>query len=94
MSISKKLRNQNKRKKYKKKKGADHLQPKKTSINHCLMCHEEEEIPYDVVRDFDLMDGGDPTTPPRFNCEQCGGEMYPEYYKGMHGQEYKLSDIL
>nr|WP_100011201.1 hypothetical protein [Lentibacillus sediminis] len=50
---------QTNRKKLKKKKGIDHLQPKKTSINyHCLMCHEEEEIPYDVVRDFDLMEGG------------------------------------
>lgn len=38
------------------------------------------------------MDGGDPTTPPRFNCEQCGGEMYPVYYQGIHGQEYKLAD--
>ncbi len=28
------------------------------------------------------MDGGDSTTPPRFNCKQCGGEMYPKYYKG------------
>jgi hypothetical protein len=57
------------------------------------MCHEVEEIPIDVVREFDLMDGGDPTTPPRFSCEQCGGEMYPEYYKGIYGQEYKLSDF-
>ncbi|MGM8366391.1 hypothetical protein ACLIBG_14625 [Virgibacillus sp. W0181] len=47
----------------------------------------------DVVRDFDMMDGGDPSTPPRFSCEQCGGEMFPEYYKGIHGQEYKLSDF-
>ncbi|MBB6514452.1 hypothetical protein GGQ92_003305, partial [Gracilibacillus halotolerans] len=29
------------------------------------------------------MDGGDPTVPPQFSCEQCGGEMYPEYYKGI-----------
>ena len=27
------------------------------------------------------MDGGDPTTPPMFACEKCGGEMYSEYYK-------------
>ncbi|MBB6514145.1 hypothetical protein GGQ92_002966, partial [Gracilibacillus halotolerans] len=29
----------------------------------------------------------------QFSCEQCGGEMYPEYYKGIHGNEYKLSDV-
>jgi hypothetical protein len=67
----------------------------KQAINyHCLACHEEEEIPYDVVRDFDIMDGGDPTVPPKFSCEKCRAEMYPEYYKGIHGQEYKLSDVL
>jgi len=59
-----------------------------------LGCHEKEEIPYDVVKDFDVMDDGDPTTPPMFSCEQCGAEMYPEYYKGIHGIEYKISDIL
>ncbi len=59
-----------------------------------MICHEAGGIPLNVVRDFDLMDGGEPTTPLRFNCEQCGGEMYPEYYKGIHGQEYKLSDFL
>lgn len=41
-----------------------------------------------------MMDGGDPSTSPRFNCEKCGGEMYPEYNKGVYDQEYKLSDIL
>ncbi|WP_218971035.1 hypothetical protein [Alkalihalobacterium bogoriense] len=41
-----------------------------------------------MVRDFDLMDGGDPMTPPMFSCETCGGEMDPEYYKGVHGVEY------
>ncbi len=60
----------------------------------CLACHEKEDIPYHVVREFDLMDGGDPTIPPKFSCETCGGEMYPEYYKGVHGVEYKLSDVL
>ncbi|MFC0272655.1 hypothetical protein ACFFIX_14560 [Metabacillus herbersteinensis] len=59
----------------------------------CLACHEKEEIPLNVVKDFDLMNGGDPTTPPMFSCEKCGEQMYPEYYKGVHGIEYKLSDI-
>jgi hypothetical protein len=40
------------------------------------------------------MDGGDPTVPPQFSCEKCRAKMYPEYYKGIHGQEYKLSDVL
>jgi hypothetical protein len=52
-----------------------------------------EEIPLSVVRDFDLMDDGDPTTPPMFSSEKCGGQMYPKYYKGVHGIEYKLSDV-
>lgn len=52
-----------------------------------------EEIPLSVVQDFDAMDDGDLSVPPMFNCRACGGEMYPEYYKGLHGQEYRLSDI-
>jgi hypothetical protein len=58
------------------------------------MCHEEEKISYEVVREMDLMDGGDPTTPPRFQCEKCNGVMIPEYYKGISGTEYKLTDYL
>jgi hypothetical protein len=60
----------------------------------CLACHEKEDIPLNVVRDFDLMNDCDSTTPPMFSCEKCGGQMYPEYYKGVHGIEYKLSDVL
>lgn len=59
----------------------------------CLECHETEEISLEVVRSFDATDDGDPTVPPQFSCEYCGGSMYPEYYKGLHGYEYKLSDI-
>ncbi|MEC5273644.1 MULTISPECIES: hypothetical protein [Bacillaceae] len=85
-----------KRKKGKKKKrGIEHIRPKKQFVNyHCLMCHEEEKIPYEVVREMDLMDGGDPITPPRFQCEKCNGVMVPEYYKGIYGTEYKLTDYL
>ena len=60
----------------------------------CLACEEEELIPLGVVQDFDRMDGGDPSAPPKFACAHCGGEMYPEYYKGVHGYEYKVLDIL
>jgi hypothetical protein len=50
-------------------------------------------IPLQVVRKFDIMDAGDPTAPPQFTCESCGGGMYPEYYKGVRGHEYQISDI-
>lgn len=56
----------------------------------CLQCKVEEDIPSGVVNYFDIMDGGDPTVPPRFSCEVCGGEMVPINYKGLHGIEYKL----
>ena len=46
-----------------------------------------------VVQEFDRMDDGDPTVPPQFTCEACGGQMYPEYYKGLQGIEYKISDV-
>jgi hypothetical protein len=58
-----------------------------------LECNENEKIPLDVVISFDAMDDGDPTVPPKFGCQKCGGEMYPEYYKGIHGYEYKITDI-
>lgn len=59
----------------------------------CLQCNKNEEIPSSTVMQFDEMDDGDPTVPPQFSCENCGGTMYPEYYKGLHGYEYKISDI-
>lgn len=40
------------------------------------------------------MDDGDPSTPPVFSCEKCSGQMYPEYYKGVHGIKYRITDIL
>lgn len=67
----------------------------KELVNYvCLSCHKTEDIPLSVVRDFDRMDDGDPTIPPQFTCEACGREMYPEYYKGVHGYEYRLEDRL
>jgi len=39
------------------------------------------------------MDHGDPTVPPQFTCESCDGAMYPEYYKGVRGYEYKITDV-
>jgi hypothetical protein len=55
---------------------------------------ESEEIPLNVVEEFDRMDDGDPEVPPQFSCESCGEEMYPEYYKGVHGYEYRIADRL
>ena len=49
-------------------------------------------MPKEVVDEFDLWDEGDLSDAPRFTCENCGGEMYPEYYKSTHGVEYKLSE--
>ena len=59
----------------------------------CLVCNETEAIPLGVVMDFDAMDDGDPTVPPQFRCQKCDGAMYPEYYKGIHGYEYKITDL-
>ena len=50
----------------------------KAVLYYCLQCNTEEEIPRDVVEMFDMMDPGDPTVPPRFACEKCGGEMRPK----------------
>lgn len=58
----------------------------------CLECNQQERIPLDIVRNFDFMDDGDQTVPPQFTCEKCGGEMYPEYYEGVHGHVYQISD--
>jgi len=76
-----------------KKKPQSGLHNKANVVYICLQCDTREEIPLNVVRDFDAMDDGDPTVPPQFRCEACGGEMYPEYYKGLHGYEYRISDM-
>jgi transcription initiation factor IIE alpha subunit len=43
----------------------------------CSQCNTKEDIPTDVVNLFDLLDPGDPSVPPRFSCEKCGGVMLP-----------------
>lgn len=58
------------------------------------VCLEEEQIPFGVVRDFDRIDLGDQGVVPMFACEKCEGEMYPEYYKGLYGIEYRILDRL
>ena len=56
----------------------------------CLECGIEEEIPKDVVEMFDILDSGDISVPPRFDCVECGGIMEPIKYKGVHGITYRL----
>lgn len=60
----------------------------------CLNCRQDEEIPLNVVRDFDVMDDGDPEESPQFACGACGGGMYPQTYKSIHGYEYRLEERL
>jgi uncharacterized Zn finger protein len=53
--------------------------PADPSVSYrCRACKATEQIPEEVVRHFDLMDCGDPSFPPRFRCERCGGEMWPK----------------
>lgn len=35
----------------------------------------------------------DPMHPLQFNCEACGGETYPEYYKNDLGIIFRISDV-
>lgn len=57
----------------------------------CTECGENEEIPMDVVIQFDALDDGDITEPPIFTCEKCGGLMRPKYYEGVHGITYEYN---
>jgi hypothetical protein len=56
----------------------------------CTTCNFEELIPKDVVDYFDIMDGGDPLFPPRFDCQSCSGKMQPVHYVNHDGIDYKL----
>ena len=69
--------------------------PRPSTVSYiCLGCEKQEEIPYKVVRDLDKRDMGDPSVPPQFSCEDYGTAMYPRYYKGFYGFEYRISDVL
>lgn len=87
--------------KKKKKKGKDKIRMKikekkknelknKTVLYRCLGCNVEEEIPLSVVMEFDIMDQGDTSVPPRFDCEMCGSQMEPVYYESVHGVIYDI----
>ncbi len=80
----------------KKKKAGKPTPPRPSTVRYiCLGCERQEEIPYQVVRDFDKQDiTRDLSYPPQFSCESCGGVMHPHYYKGVYGFEYRISDVL
>lgn len=56
----------------------------KIILFRCLGCGLEEEIPREVVEEFDANDGGDLSVPPRFGCTKCENQMEPVYYKSVH----------
>lgn len=76
-----------KKRKVDKKKKKPQLRGNEKVTYICLQCDVHEEIPLSVVRNMDRMDNGDPSVDPQFACEACGGAMYPEHYKGVHGYE-------
>ena len=57
----------------------------------CTTCNSEECIPKSVVDLFDVMDGGDPSFPPRFDCQVCAkGKIQPVHYVNHDGITYSL----
>lgn len=58
----------------------------------CTECGERELIPEEVVMHFDLLDQGDISEPPAFNCEKCGGIMKPKFYEGVHNITYTYEE--
>jgi hypothetical protein len=55
----------------------------------CPSCKTTENIPKDVVDYFDIIDGGNPLFPPRFDCENCTDKMTPVYYVNHDGIVYE-----
>ena len=54
--------------------GLENTNSNKLTIKYiCLQCKMEEEIPKSVVDNFDAMDDGDLSVPPRFTCNKCHG---------------------
>jgi len=57
----------------------------------CTTCNFEENIPKSVVDFFDIMDDGDTSVPPRFDCQACSsGLMQPVNYTNNEGISYRL----
>lgn len=51
------------------------------------------KVVFQLPTRISTVDGGDPSVPPKFSCENCGGEMYPDYYKGVNGYEYRIENV-
>ncbi len=58
----------------------------KTNHRHVIFT-----IPEGVVNYFDTLDDGDLSVPPRFTCEECGEQMEPVEYEGVHGITYRTN---
>lgn len=54
----------------------------------CTKCKCYENIPTDIVLQMDMLDPGNPSYPPMFNCEKCNGLMCPVHFIGYSGIEY------
>lgn len=61
---------------------------KKSITFKCPKCDYKEDIPKEVVDYFDIMDGGDPLVPPRFDFQNCDGLIEPVYYVNHDGIIY------
>lgn len=68
------------------------LQEAKEIMFRCPSCGAEENIPEDVVIEFDILDHEDTSVPPRFKCENCPADMEPVYYESVHGVIYKVEE--
>lgn len=55
----------------------------------CTNCKVHEFIPTDIVLQLDMMDPGDPTFPPMFDCEKCNNLMKPKHFVSHFGIVYK-----
>ena len=52
----------------------------------CSNCSAKENIPQEAIDFLDIVDGGDPSSPPCFYCQLCDGTMFP-YSSHRHLQE-------
>lgn len=59
----------------------------------CTRCKCHEKIPTNIVLQMDIMDPGDPSYPPMFDCEKCGGLMKPVYFVGYSGVKVNIKLI-
>lgn len=58
----------------------------------CPKCKVKENIPTEIVMDFEFRDGGSPNYCPTFTCEKCNSDMVPIYFVGYTGRVYKYEE--